>query len=126
MKKIIENFIINLEGAVINDALIAITQNTIRSVYLMGSSGVLVGVVTEGDIIRGLLSGLTVYAPIKQIYNKSFSYVVKSNIQNADIKSAISLMLSKNLVSIPIVDKNFKLCEVVTFKDLSDNLRLEK
>ena len=126
MKQSTENFVIDSDGTIVNDALLAISQNKIRSVYLRGPSGILVGVVTEGDVIRGLLSGLTVHAPIMQVCNKSFSYVVKSGVQNADINSAMSLMLSKNLVSVPIVDKGFHLCNVITFKHFLDNVKLEK
>lgn len=126
MNRLSQNIVIDLNRAIIQDVLFCISQNRIRSVYLKGSSGILVGVVTEGDVIRGLLSGLTTLAPVMQIYNKSFSYVVRSEDHKSDKERAISIMLSKNLVSIPIVDKDFCLCEVITFDDLLEMVKLDK
>lgn len=70
-----------------------------------------VGALSEGDILRSILDGVQLFYSIKKIYNKNFKYLTK-----IDRKKAIQYFQKYDFHLIPIVNKNFKLIDVVTIR----------
>jgi dTDP-glucose pyrophosphorylase len=62
----------------------------------------LIGTITDGDIRRGLLKGITLDSPILSVI-KHDALVATSNITN---EMAINLMVANRILQLPIVDEN--------------------
>lgn len=74
-------------------------------ICLVTSNNYLAGVITDGDIRRGLLKGLNLNSKIDSLIKRSPS-VVKSN---SSVFTAQYLMDSKSLLHVPVVDDNYNL-----------------
>lgn len=70
-----------------------------------------IGVISEGDILRSILDGIQLFYSIKKIYNKNFKYLTKF-----DRKKAIQYFYKYDFHLLPIVNKSFKLIDVVTIR----------
>lgn len=94
------------------DAITSIQVNECRCVIVLGEEERVVGVFSEGDVLRAVLKGIDVHTPLKKLVHPNFKYLHKYNEGEAlkIIKSGITLL--------PVLDENFKLERVVTFKDL--------
>jgi len=86
----------------VKDALVTIDKEALRGAIVVDENNKLLGVVSDGDIRRGLLAGISLDDPVAKIMNSD--PIVAS--QNATKKQLIDLMESKDILSIPIVDEN--------------------
>ncbi|WP_219704228.1 nucleotidyltransferase family protein [Marinomonas lutimaris] len=85
----------------IRDALAVIDSEALRIALVVDSDLCLVGVVTDGDIRRGLLKSLTLLDAVELIMNKSPLTIA----QNTPRKDAVRMMQSKGILAIPIVSE---------------------
>jgi hypothetical protein len=86
-------------GGVLRDAMEAIDRGTRQIALVTDSKGVLVGVITDGDIRRGLMRGLNLQSPLAEITKPNFVSVKASQ-----AATARSLLTTRNLHQIPLVD----------------------
>jgi len=84
-----------------------------RGVIVVGNNGKVCGVLTLGDIIRALVEGKTIYAPIEKLIKPSFIYL-----SEVDYRQAFVIFQQKNISLIPVIDKNNKLIDVITPRDV--------
>lgn len=82
----------------------------------------LIGTLTDGDIRRHLLSGGNLTNKISQVMNRNPIYAY----ENSSDDLIIDLMKKNNINSIPIVDINKYLVELINIKDLKDSIRTNK
>lgn len=102
----------------IKDALKVIDRETLR-VALVVRDSILIGIVTDGDVRRGILAGVELTAPVSSIMNRSpvsASCFLSSN----DLQE---LMQSRKILSLPLVDEHNQL---VGLKTLHETLTIEK
>lgn len=102
----------------IKDALSVIDSEALRVALVVDEKQVLLGVVTDGDIRRGILAGLSVNEAVANVMNKA---PVIANL-NATKDELVELMNRLDLLAIPIVDEG----KVVGLQTLHDNLLKEK
>ena len=95
------------EDKLIEEAIAMIELNSSRCVIVHKNNNKVVGIVSEGDILRGVLKGLSIHAPVKQIMNTNFVHLMSK-----DNDRMISLF-KKGITLIPILDENYYLTEVV-------------
>ena len=92
-------------------AISKILENTHRTVFVLNKNK-LVGVVSEGDILRSLIYKKKINTSVYTIMNKSFIFLDKK-----DTNKAKELFI-KNLVPIiPIVNKKMELIDLLTLED---------
>ena len=72
----------------------------------------IIGILSEGDVLRALLKGADVRSPIKEFVKVSFTYF-----QEEDIEKARALFAEKGFGLIPIVDEDMHLTSVITLLD---------
>lgn len=102
----------------IKDALQVIDKEALR-VALVVDSNKLVGMITDGDVRRGILKGIELTAPVSTIMNKS-PVSANASLSSNELKL---LMQSRKILSLPIVDHNN---ELVGLKTLHETLTIEK
>jgi CBS domain-containing protein len=90
-----------------------IALNYSRCAIVTQMNGKVVGVVSEGDIIRSLLEDVSLYTPIGKIVRPSFRYL-----RERDVQKALELLRSIGITLLPIVDEEFVLQDVITVHDI--------
>lgn len=95
------------------EAIAAIENCKERNILVLNESSKLVGVLSQGDILKAILKGIDMYANVTQIYSKSFIYLNERN-----IAKAIKIVKNKNINLIPVIDDNFEIIDVITINDI--------
>lgn len=80
----------------------------------------MVGLLTDGDIRRGLISGLSINAPVSKVLTKSFHYVAK----NADRNAVLDIMKAMNIRQIPVLDDDSRLIGIHFIDDFLNDRKL--
>ncbi|MBL0689903.1 MAG: CBS domain-containing protein, partial [Pseudoalteromonas sp.] len=112
-KKVVIESSVSIKGA-----LKVIDKEALR-VALVVESNKLVGIVTDGDIRRGILKGIDLIDPVKKVMNKT-PLSANVNLSTAELKK---LMQQKQILSLPLVDEQGQL---VGLKTLHETLSIEK
>ena len=106
-----KNLTINYKSSLI-DVIKLISINKNRAVIVLRGKKV-IGIISEGDVIKALLRNESLYIPLIKVMNKSFKFMKKYSDQEAKKifkKSAISI--------IPVVNKNMFIKNIITLKDI--------
>lgn len=103
--------VISLETRLI-DAIQAIKENHNRCVIVQSGEKV-IGVVSEGDVMRALLRGADVHTPIEDWVSHDFKFL-----SIVDYQKALDLMRKHGITMVPVLDENFALLDVITLVDI--------
>jgi CBS domain-containing protein len=112
MNKSLAQYCISETETIIN-AIERIEQNNMRSIFVLNDSNKVVGVVSQGDILRAIIDGHTLYAQVNKIMTTSFSYL-----QKKDFEQAVKIFKTKYFSLIPVLSEDFKLKDVIVFTDV--------
>jgi CBS domain-containing protein len=86
----------------ISDAIKILNETGLKIVLVTNQNGTLEGTITDGDIRRGILKGLSVHDSVNEIvYRNSFTVPPEMN-----RNTVIQLMLANKIQQIPIIDEN--------------------
>ncbi len=113
LKKQLEKFMINA-GSTIRQAMATINDNWREVTLVRADDGRIIGTITDGDIRRGLLRGLTLESPAEEVMNREFVFV------SPEIGRAAVLDMMKALVlrQMPIIDSRGRLVGIHFLNDL--------
>ena len=84
----------------IHDVLKIINEQALRVALVVDEADKLVGIVTDGDVRRGLLAGKNLHDPACQVMNRDF-ITADSNTSRTEL---ISIMEEYDVLSIPLVE----------------------
>ena len=98
----------------IKQALKVISDGGIKIAIVVNSKGILLGTLTDGDIRRGFLKGLTLSHSIRSVYSKKPLTAKKSDSKEKILKTAIT----NQIYQIPVVDKNKKFISIHILEEL--------
>lgn len=112
-----QNTLIGPEST-IREALEVIDREALRGAIIVGPDNKLLGVVSDGDIRRGILSGVSLDSYVSNVMN------TKPTIATKDIskKQLIELMESKEILSIPLVENGI----IIGLHTLHESLSVQK
>lgn len=105
-----KNYIIN-EDELIIQAIEKINLNSSRCVLVVGKSDKIIGIISEGDILRGVLKGINTLSPAKNIMVPNFKFLKTSNFDK------IHELILEGITLIPILNNDHKLKEIITSND---------
>lgn len=97
------------------DAIALIQKNESRCVVVVGEHRKAVGVFSEGDVLRAILGGVDVHAPLRNLIQPSFRYL-----HTRDLAAARPLLLD-GITLVPVVSHDFIVEDVLTLKDVFKN-----
>ena len=81
----------------------------------------LIGSITDGDIRRGLLKGLSIENPIAEIINPNPKFIRKENYSIDEIRN----LRNNNYKVIPVLDKNDVIINVISFRSILSYLPID-
>lgn len=102
------NELIILESASVKQSLITLDETAKKILLVTNKEEKLVGTITDGDIRRWILKNGDLEKAVKYIMNNSPKYVFEDN-----KKEAVKIMLENGIDSIPVVDKEFRIKNVI-------------
>lgn len=88
----------------VKEVIQALNEVSLRIVLIVNENGVLEGTVSDGDIRRGLLRGLTLSSSIDKVLQKN-PLVVPVGISQ---ELVLQLMTANKIQQIPVVDENYR------------------
>jgi len=98
----------------IKEAMAAINAGSIRIAVVVDADEKFTGTVSDGDIRRGLLAGLTLDSPVETIINRN---PVTARVSD-DRDSILQLAVVNKISQIPLVDENGRLLGIEVVDDL--------
>lgn len=103
-----------LEDAVLTDALEKIDANRHGFVIVVDCHDHVLGVLTDGDVRRGILKGAGISCPVREIYTRNAKVVGVDEGFNA----VIGLFRNQSIKFLPIVDDDGRLVNIITKSQL--------
>ena len=113
MKSNWKNTLLNRNQTIRDSLNVINSEILLKTAIVVDDNGSLVGVVTDGDIRRGLLNNLTLSDSVSQIMNSN----PVTALAGTDKKILKAIMLEKGIFSIPVLDDNRKIIAVESFHD---------
>ena len=101
----------------IKEAIDKIEESHDRVVLVVNDNERIIGVISQGDIIRALSSGKSLYARVEGIIQPDFLYLNDKN-----MKKAYEMFKKKKITLLPGVDKDYYLKEVITLESIYNYL----
>ena len=101
------------EDYTIKETIENFEKNHERVAIVLSGSDKVIGVVSQGDIIRALSAGTSLFTKVSGIINPSFMYMT-----DKDLGKAYDKFKAKQITMMPVVDKDFALVDVITMKDI--------
>ena len=109
-KKKINKYIVSSDSD-IETILNKFTLNRCRAALILKKNKI-IGTISEGDIVRGLMQGISLQAPVKKYMNTNFKFL-----RNENSKKINKLIIKYNISLIPICDKNMSLKKIVVVNE---------
>lgn len=107
----LDKYIIS-EHELIEQAIEIIEFNSSRCVIVVNSAKKVLGILSEGDILRAILKGTSIKSPVKNIMNPSFKFLLEK-----EDKAKISSLFKKGITLIPVLNQQNELIEVLNVLD---------
>lgn len=112
----LEKYCVN-ESCTIREVLEQFESSNDRVAIVVSASGKVVGVVSQGDILRALSAGTNLYVQIRQIIKSSFLHLY-----SRDMEEAYAIFKKKKITLLPIVSYENVLMGVITLDDIFEYL----
>jgi CBS-domain-containing membrane protein len=93
------------EAATVKSVVENLTSSGLRLSLVVGPGGALLGIVSDGDIRRGLLAGEGLESPASAVMNRSFAFA-PSETPVSELKRVVR---SREVTHLPLVDQDGKL-----------------
>ncbi len=106
----------------IKEALIRLNDLNLDNIlFVVDSNNKLVGSLTDGDIRRALIKGIEIESSVEKVIQKEPKYIIKGQ----DNLNKIIELRQGNFKIIPIVDSDFKIINVINFRNLKSYLPID-
>lgn len=88
-----------------------------RVAIVTNGSNKVIGVVSQGDILRALSAGQNLYTPVNQIIRSSFLHLYEK-----DLERAYPIFKKKRISLLPVINHNNELIDFITIDDIYEYL----
>jgi dTDP-glucose pyrophosphorylase len=107
----------------IRKAMKALDKTAEKCLLVIDSNKKLLGTLTDGDLRRGILSGMKFSENILECYHKNPTILTYGNFEPEDAKQ---LLLTKKLDLIPVLDEEHKVLDYLTWSIINGGKKTEK
>ncbi len=105
------------DNMIIKDAVLVIQNNLSRCCIVVNNSNKVVGMFSEGDVLRTIMEKMDIHASLKNAMKPSFFYL-----NSRDLAQASELVKKHGITLIPVIDNEFQLVDIITLFDVLDYL----
>ena len=110
-----KDYVINHDATLLQ-VLDMINSNKAKIALIVQDNGKLLGTITDGDIRRAILKRKDLQTPAKEIMNKEFF----ATGEEKDFKIIKKIICDKGISYVPVLDKNGKLVDLLSFDNIKD------
>jgi len=96
------NKILVNQNATIKEAMRVIDRGSMKTAIVIDNSNKLCGMVTDGDIRRGILRGISIDEKISEVMNKNPIYAYT----NTPKQEILNILKNKKILNLPLIDEN--------------------
>tara|TARA_B100000809_G_scaffold261076_1_gene309238 strand:+ start:40 stop:1080 length:1041 start_codon:yes stop_codon:yes gene_type:complete len=114
------NIIIN-ENSSLKEALVKLDENPKMQTLMVTKNGKIVGTITDGDIRRGLINGLSNVDKVSDFMLKSFTFLQKGVYD----KTKLDFIKEKQLKIVPELNEDGSLFRIIDFKKVKTILPID-
>jgi len=97
------------------DSLVAIEKNSLQTAFVVDKDDRLLGVVTDGDIRRGLLKGISLDSTVNTVMNTTPKIAKEGELRNVLLRR----MKQYGIHFLPRIDSDNKVTDIVFFSDIA-------
>lgn len=108
------------ERYTIKEVLEQFESNNDRVAIVKNESNKVIGVVSQGDILRALSAGRNLYTPVNQIIQNAFLHLYVK-----DMKKAYPIFRKTKISLLPIINQSNELIDFITIDDIYGYLEKE-
>jgi CBS domain-containing protein len=113
----IDRYVVHADQT-IKDAASIINTNHSRCVIVVSASDTVIGVVSNGDIIRALIDDISIRSPVSKLIQSSCKYL-----HQRDLDAAFALFQhNPGITLVPIVSPDFQLLDTISIHDVLNHL----
>ena len=112
----LEKYCVN-ENYTIKEVLEQFENSNDRVAVVVNNSGKVIGVVSQGDILRALSAGTDLYVQINQIIRNSFLHLY-----SRDLQEAYAIFRKKKITLLPVISYDNELICVISLVDIFEFL----
>lgn len=107
----------------IRDALVSLNNlsNDIQTLFVISGNGVMRGTITDGDIRRGLIDGLTIAEPVSSVMHGDFKFINENNGSVQYIKE----LKRSSIELLPRLNCEGKIIDIHNLKELKSILPID-
>ena len=104
-----------VDTATIGDLVRKVLAGHERTCFIVDDSSFLVGVVSEGDLLRAIWGGINLEAPANDYLNHNPITILEST-EDPEIE-AVAIFREHGVVSVPVVNTERKLVKVLNIRE---------
>lgn len=120
-KEELEKVLVSPDDTIL-DTMSKMDKAALQIIVVANEIGELVGIVTDGDIRRGLLNGLDLKTPLNAVMYKT----PRTLPVNTSINKAKKLMQQHGIRHIPLIDNKGRIKDLITWTDCFEKIREER
>ena len=114
----ISNYLLPLDSTILEAANI-INSSKNRACVVVQDDNHVIGIISEGDILRAILNDANLKSSIKPFINTNFLFLSHGEESSEQIKDFFHI---KQVTLIPIITKDMKLKDIITLNDYLKSL----
>ncbi len=114
----ISNYLLPLDSTILEAANI-INSSKNRACVVVQDDNHVIGIISEGDILRAILNDANLKSSIKPFINTNFFFLSHGEESSEQIKDFFHI---KQVTLIPIITKDMKLKDIITLNDYLKSL----
>ncbi|HEX3043167.1 MAG TPA: nucleotidyltransferase family protein [Bacillota bacterium] len=103
------------ENNTIREAIEQLNENRLQILLVVRQELELIGTVTDGDIRRAILAGISLDKPLSKIMNRNPKFVYENETEKAQ-----AIMVKYKIKNIPVVDAQRKIVDLILIEDILD------
>ena len=111
-----EDYCVN-ESYTILEVLERFERNNDRVAVVINENDKVIGVISQGDILRALSSGTDIHTEIRNIISNSFLHLYSKNMDEA-----FKVFKKTKITLLPVIDNGNRLTDVITLADIYEYL----
>lgn len=109
------------ESYTIKEVLERFENSNDRVAVVINASNKVIGVISQGDILRALSAGTDIHVHINQIIKNSFLHLYCK-----DMKEAYSIFKKKKITLLPVINYSNELIDVITLDDIFEYMEAQQ
>ncbi|MFH1079096.1 MAG: sugar phosphate nucleotidyltransferase [Pseudomonadota bacterium] len=103
------------EDASIKQAMLQLTQHGIKILFTVDEDHKLIGTLTDGDIRRGITSGIELTTKIAEIMTRNYLSV---NVNDQNAQQRAKVLMQQHLIEyVPVIDDQQRLINILSWHD---------